>query len=89
VAGLTRPDAGHPVPCRLLVGELARLGAAFTFLRRSFHADSAGRPLGVQVPRILDAVVAARRRRAEEVAADRADLESLVGRLGGDAAEAV
>src|SRR5262245_57339375 len=30
--GLTRPDAGDPIPCRLLMGEMARLSTDFTFL---------------------------------------------------------
>jgi hypothetical protein len=89
VAGLTRPDAGHPVPCRLLVGELSRLGASFTFLRRSFHSDTGGRALAVEVPRILDAVRAAKRRPAADVAADREKLELVVGRLDRAEAEAV
>ena len=89
VAGLTRPDAGRPVPCRLLVGELARLGASFTFLRRSFHSDTAGRALSAEVPRIVDAVGEARRRAADEVRTDRAELELLVGRLDAEEAAAV
>lgn len=76
VAGLTRPDAGHPVPCRLLVAELARIGASFTFLRRSFHADTAGRDVRIEVPRILAAVEAAGRRPPEQVAEDHAELEA-------------
>ncbi|HEX2192170.1 MAG TPA: hypothetical protein VHH09_03175 [Acidimicrobiales bacterium] len=88
-AGLTRPDAGHPVPCRLLVGELARLGASFTFLRRSFHADTAGRRLAVEVPRIQEAVVAARSRPPQEVVAHHARLEAVVERLHADEAEAI
>ena len=89
VAGLTRPDAGRPVPCRLLLGELARIGASFTFLRRSFHSDTAGRRLCVEVPRILEAVREARHRPREAVMADRAELELVVGRLNGDEAAAV
>ena len=81
VAGLTRPDAGWPVPSRLLAGELARTGAAFTFLRRSFHADVAGRDLRVEVPRILAGCAAARRRTPGQVVADRAELLSAVGPL--------
>jgi 2-keto-3-deoxy-L-rhamnonate aldolase RhmA len=79
VAGLTRPDAGRPVPSRLLAGELARLGADFTFLRRSFLADTAGRDLQVEVPRILAAVHAARARSRAQVLADRAELVAAVG----------
>ncbi len=79
VAGLTVPEGGVPVPCPLLAGELARLGASFTFLRRSFHADTAGRDLDVDVPRILAMVEAARARDADRVASDRALLEVAVG----------
>lgn len=80
VAGITRPDAGSPVPCRLLTAELARLGASFTFLRRSFHADMVGRDPDVEVPRILAAVDAARARQPDEVTADQAELRAAVAR---------
>jgi citrate lyase beta subunit len=80
VAGLTVPEGGHPVPTRLLAAELARLDASFTFLRRSFHADVAGRDLSVEVPRILAAMEQARRRPPAQVAADRAALCAAVGR---------
>jgi hypothetical protein len=86
VAGLTVPDRGHPVPCRLLVGALARLRASFTFLRRSFHADMVGKDPANEVPRIRAAVEDARRRSAEQVAADQAELEALVDRLAADEA---
>ncbi len=43
VAGLTVPEGGHPIPCRLLAAALADAAASFTFLRRSFHADTAER----------------------------------------------
>ena len=81
VAGLTRPEAGRPVPSRLLAAELARLGASFTFLRRSFHADIAGRDLDVELPRITGAVAAARGRPHREQEADRAELVALVDDL--------
>jgi hypothetical protein len=80
VAGLTVPGGGHPVPTRLLAGELARLDASFTFLRRSFHADVVGRDLGVAVPAILADMAEARARTAAQVAADRVDLHAAVGR---------
>jgi hypothetical protein len=53
VAGLTLPEGGRPVPSVLLAAELARLGADFTFLRRAFTADMAGRDPFVEVPRLL------------------------------------
>ena len=50
----------------LLAAELVRPGADFTFLRRSFTADMAGRDPFVEVPRLLEAVarLAPRRRAA-------------------------
>lgn len=82
VAGVTRPEGGHPVPCRLLISELARLDVAFTFLRRSFHADIAGRDVGVELPRILRALDDARERTAAEVEADRQELNRVLAALG-------
>ena len=82
VAGLTVPEGGEPVPSRLLAAALARVGASFTFLRRSFHADTAGRDLAVEVPRILAAVEQARRRTDEEVDADHAELAQAVELVG-------
>lgn len=70
VAGLTLPGGGAPVPSTLLAAELVRLGADFTFLRRAFTADIAGRDPGVEVPRLLDSLSALRRAPAD-VAADR------------------
>lgn len=81
VAGLTRPDAGRPVPSRLLSAELARLGASFTFLRRSFTADVAGRALAEEVPRILAACAADRQRGPGQVLADRLELLDAVDPL--------
>jgi hypothetical protein len=79
VAGLTLPEAGAPVPCRLVLGALARAGASFTFLRRSFWADTAGRALAAEVPRILEAVDRARARTRAEIDADHDELVARVG----------
>lgn len=38
--GLTLPGRGFPVPTRILAAEMLRIGASFTFLRRSFLADA-------------------------------------------------
>lgn len=81
VAGLTVPEGGNPVPCRLVNAALARAGASFTFLRRSFHADVAGRDVATEVGRILAAASAAAARPPELVDADHAELEELVGFL--------
>jgi hypothetical protein len=86
VAGLTLPEAGRPVPCRLVLGALARVGASFTFLRRSFWADTQGRDLTVEVPRMLAAVEDARRRDRAQVMADHAELAAAVDVLSEDQA---
>ena len=86
VAGLTLPEAGRPVPCRLVLGALARVGASFTFLRRSFWADTAGRDLDVEVPRILAAAGEASRRPSAQVDADHAELAAAVDLLSEDQA---
>ena len=44
----------------LLAAELVRVGADFTFLRRSFTADMAGRDPFVEVPRLLASLAALR-----------------------------
>ena len=78
-AGLTLVREGFPVPCRLLIGEMARLECSFTFLRRSFHRDVTGQPLTRAVPEILDALASARRRRSDVVERDRLELHAAVG----------
>jgi len=60
VAGLTLPGGGAPVASTLLAAELVRVGADFTFLRRSFTADMAGRDPFIEVPRLLESVAALR-----------------------------
>ena len=72
--GLTLPDRGSPIPCRLLIGEMARLGCSFSFLRRSFARDTAGRGLQPLVPRIRAALLEASARTAGEVQRDREEL---------------
>ena len=62
------------MPCRLLLGELARLRADFTFLRRSFYRDVHGRDPEQEVARIRAAVAAAFARLPEAEAADRSEL---------------
>jgi hypothetical protein len=41
VGGLTHPDLGKPVRCKLLINEMKRLRCTFGFLRRSYYADLA------------------------------------------------
>lgn len=76
--GLTLPDRGHPIPCRLLIGEMARLGCDFSFLRRSFHRDVRGRDPRVEIPRLLEALRQALRRSPAAVSRDREELQSAI-----------
>jgi len=80
VAGLTLPGCGAPVPTRLIGAELARIGASFTFLRRSFHADVAGRDVAVEIPRMHAAAAALANRTPEQVLAARAELSAALAR---------
>lgn len=76
--GLTLPELGQPIPCRLLIGEMARLHCHFSFLRRSFHRDLQGRSAALEVPRILHAIAAARRRSAAAVAREQLELDRAI-----------
>ncbi|MBB3085338.1 aldolase [Geodermatophilus sabuli] len=78
VGGLTLPGGGYPVPGDLLAAELVRLGTGFTFLRRSFTADMAGRDPFVEVPRLLAALDVLRSATPAEAAARRADFGAAV-----------
>ncbi|MEW6231239.1 MAG: aldolase/citrate lyase family protein [Chloroflexota bacterium] len=76
--GLTLPDRGYPIPCRLLIGEMARLPCDFSFLRRSFHRDIQGRDLAVEIPRLLEALRRACLRSPEAIARDQSDLAQAI-----------
>ncbi len=78
--GVTVVDGGAPVPCRLLLAEMARLRCSFSFLRRSFKRDVTGRDPVAEVRRIQRLWRRLTRRAAEEVAADRAALEEILAR---------
>ncbi|UOY01953.1 aldolase [Blastococcus sp. PRF04-17] len=69
VGGLTLPGRGFPVSAGLLAAELVRLRADFTFLRRSFTADMAGRDPFTEVPRLLESIAALRRTGPADAAA--------------------
>ena len=81
VAALTVPEGGEPLPCRLLIGELARLRCEFSILRRSFRRDMSGRRLDVELPRIRAAVADAAARSDRDVRRGRVELVQAVGGL--------
>lgn len=86
--GLTLPELGEPVPCRSLIGEMARLGCEFSFLRRSYKRDV---PANAQLPairRIREALAAASLRDEPAVRRDRRRLIEVITAIetGGAAA---
>jgi len=60
--GLTVPHLGHPVPCQLLIDEMARLRCSFSFLRRSFLRDVPPADFASATAKIREAVRDARLR---------------------------
>jgi hypothetical protein len=76
--GLTSPEAGSPIPCRLLIDEMMRLGCRFSFLRRSFRRDVAGRDPGDAVTRLLTAIATAANRSPAAAARSRRALVRAV-----------
>lgn len=79
--GLTEPDLGAPVPCRLLIAEMTRLRSSFSFLRRSYRRDVPVESQGPAIDRIRSALGRAARRGPERVAADSAELRESIGPL--------
>ena len=78
VAGLTLPDRGYPIPCCLLISEMARLRCVFTFLRRSFLADTKCKDIPGGIRRIRQAVALAFQSSEEEKAANRCEIKRLI-----------
>jgi hypothetical protein len=79
--GATLPDRGSPVPCRLLLGELARLQCDLTFLRRSFHRDTQQMDWGTAIGQIRRAWAELSDRTLEQVERDRIALISAIRRV--------
>jgi hypothetical protein len=79
--GLTVPESGFPIPCRLLMGEMARLGCQFSFLRRSFYRDLQGKTMAEMISRIREGLSRAFLRSAEEVEKDHLELGKTIQRL--------
>jgi hypothetical protein len=79
--GLTAVDSGHPVPCRRLIEELARVGCDFTFLRRSFRRDLATRRLPDVLAGIRAAWHSSLGRDPATVARDHLDLQRILREL--------
>lgn len=78
LAGLTLPESGRPIPCRLLIAEMTRLSCGFSFLRRSWRRDTAGREPSPGIAQIRSAIESAGLRSTAEVARDRAEFVEIV-----------
>jgi hypothetical protein len=63
------------------MGEMVRLGASFSFLRRTFIADLGGAAPGPAIRSIRDAAASASRRTDEETRADHANLVRIIHQL--------
>lgn len=81
VAGITRPDRGFPIPQRLLLAEMVRLGCAFGVARRVFRADIDLDRIGPAIAGIDMEVARLRSRTADEVAVDRVALAAAVAAM--------
>ena len=77
-AGLTHPDCGAPIPCRLLINEMARLGCAFSFVRRSFRRDVGQLGMSAVVRALREEIAHAQQRSREELQASHDAFVSLV-----------
>lgn len=80
-AGVTEPDGGVPIPQRLLLAEMARLGCGFGVARRCFRKDVPQQALPAALVRIQAAWQAMKLRPVEEAERDRAKLVGLVAQL--------
>ncbi len=77
-AGVTAADRGAPIPCRLLLAEMVRIGASFSFARRSFRRDLRELSMTEMVTGIRTAWEQLRERRPAEVAVDQQALLSAI-----------
>jgi len=76
--GLTLPGYGSPVPSELLISESARLKTDFSFLRRSFYRDTAGKDISLAIPLLQKAISTAFQKSDQELEKDH---QRLIGLL--------
>jgi hypothetical protein len=80
-AGVTRVERGSPVPCRLLLAEMARQSCRFAVARRSFRADVPAPEIGAVLAELRESYGRLLQRGAEQIASDRAALCQQVRQL--------
>ncbi|PSF35392.1 hypothetical protein C7H19_16550 [Aphanothece hegewaldii CCALA 016] len=79
--GLTLPDLGFPISCRLLMGELIRLGCSFSLLRRSFLADTEPQNLKQAIFAIREGIQQSINRNTLEINQDQQELYQKIQNL--------
>ena len=82
--GLTVPGTGQPIPDRLLVAEMVRLRASFSFLRRSFLDNVRGVDVVESLRSIRVSLQLIGRRSAADLAADHHELARLLSEVRRD-----
>ncbi len=78
VGGATTVVGGRPLPFPLLLTEMARLGCAFTFLRRSFLREIMDRDMASELTAIASLWSSLTRRGSAAIASDRAAFRRTV-----------
>ncbi|MEO1743295.1 MAG: aldolase/citrate lyase family protein [Cyanobacteria bacterium J06629_9] len=79
--GLTLPDKGDPIPSRLIMGELVRLGCTFSLLRRSFLADVQGQDLSQALSKIRTGLAQMTSRPPSVIDSDRQALNQRIEKI--------
>lgn len=80
-AGVTRPDLGRPVPCRLLMADMARQSCCFAIARRTFRADVPQADIARATHALRTLFAELQQRDAQAIADDHAALRAHVARL--------
>lgn len=78
VAGFTHPARGRPVPCRLLLAEMARLACGFAVARRSFRAEVPETEIAATLAELRRCFDVLRTRDARAASQDRVALQRAV-----------
>lgn len=78
MAGVTRPNCGSPVPCHLLLAEMARIGCNFGVARRAFRRDTPTEELALAIEEIHSEMHALSERSAAQKVAHQQTLGRLV-----------
>lgn len=76
--GITLRGQGNPLPVHHFVGDLARLNADFTFLRRSFYRDVAAESLGAALKQMREDVRSAQARNVAQISSGFKEMQAAV-----------